>query len=186
MLKKLFLVNARRWIKQNKIIDIVLFGSSARGKTQPQDIDFCIIIKDDDEKKSMDLTAPLNQLSKGLGLKIHTTILTAGAFISGNTLAKTLLNEGFSIKHGKGLAEVLGFFNKSLFVYSLKEFSSSQRVRFHYMLKGRYGLKGVLREANGQFLGTGTIIVPTKKEDILKEIFDQWKVEYTLQRILLN
>jgi len=68
----------------------------------------------------------------------------------------------------------------------LKHFSSSKRVKFHYLLKGRYGAKGVLAEAEGEFLGTGTIIIPAEKEDFLKEIFDKWDVKYKINKILLS
>ena len=54
------------------------------------------------------------------------------------------------------------------------------------MLKGRYGSKGMLKEVQGKFLGTGSILVPTEKEDLLKEIFDKWDVKYKIDRILIS
>jgi hypothetical protein len=35
-------------------------------------------------------------------------------------------------------------------------------------------------------LGTGTILVPTEKEDLLKEVFDRWGVKYEIKRALLG
>lgn len=40
------------------------------------------------------------------------------------------------------------------------------------------------QEVSGRFLGTGSILVPTAKEDILREVFDQWDVKYKVSRIL--
>ena len=174
------------WIKKNNVIDVVLFGSSVRGNLNPKDVDICIIIKDNDEKKSIELVDSLGKLTDNFKLKFHINILVASSLISGNTLAKTLLNEGYSIRHNKNFSSVIGYGNKSLFVYTLKNFSPSKRVRFHYLLKGRYGSKGMLKETQGKFLGAGSILVPTEKEDLLKEIFDKWDVKYRIDRILVS
>ncbi len=174
------------WIKKNKVIDVILFGSYVRSKSKPRDIDLCIIIKDEDEKKTLDLVDSLAQITKNPLIKFQINILSSSAFIKGDTLAKTLINEGQSISKKIKLSEILGFKANSLFVYTLKHFSSSKRVKFHYLLKGRYGAKGILKEVSGNFLGTGSIIIPIEKEDLLKEIFDKWDVEYKVQRMLLS
>ena len=174
------------WIKKNNAVDVISFGSSIRGSSTPRDIDLRNKIKDIDENKSIDLVDSLDKSTDNLKLKFHINILTLSSFISGNTLAKTLLHEGYSIKQNKNLSSILGFENKSLFSYTLKHFSPSKRVRFHYLLKGRYGSKGMLKEVQGKFLGAGSILVPTEKEDLLKEIFDKWDVRYTIKRILVS
>ena len=176
----------KQWIIKNNVVDTVLFGSSIRENLNPKDVDICIIIKDIDEKKSLDLVDSLGKLTDNFKLKFHINLLVSSSFISGNTLTKTLLNEGYSIRHNKSFPLVFGFENKSLFVYTLKHFSPSKRVRFHYLLKGRYGSKGILKETQGKFLGAGSILVPTKKEDLLKEIFDKWDVKYSIIRILVS
>lgn len=181
----------RQWISKEKVIDVILFGSFMRGKFKPNDADLCIIIKDEDEKRSIELVDSLGRLTdklvdNNLKIKFQINILTSNSFLSGNTLAKTLLNEGYSIKKNKKFSFVLGFENKSLFVYTLKHFSPSKRVQFHYLLKGRYGSEGVLKEAEGQFLGAGSISVPAEKEDLLKEVFDNWGVEYRIERLLAS
>ena len=53
-------------------------------------------------------------------------------------------------------------------------------------MKGRYGSKGMLNEAQGRFLGAGSIIVPTEKEDLLKAVFDKWDVKYKINRVLIS
>ncbi|MCK4521548.1 MAG: nucleotidyltransferase domain-containing protein [Nanoarchaeota archaeon] len=188
MQKELSLVakKIKVWIKENKVLDVILFGSSAREKFNPNDIDLCILVKDDHEAKSLDLVDSLGKLTDRLKLESHINILTSGSFIKGNTLAKTLLNEGYSIKNNKPFSSIMGFENKSLFIYTLKHFSPSKRVKFHYLLKGRYGQKGVLKEVQGMFLGTGSIIIPTEKENLLKEIFEKWDVRYEIKRVLMS
>ncbi|MEA2038031.1 MAG: nucleotidyltransferase domain-containing protein [Nanoarchaeota archaeon] len=179
MQKELSLI--KKWMKKNNVPDVVLFGSSLRGKFKPRDIDLGVLIKDEDEKKSIDLVDSLSKLIPDS----HINILTLSSFIGGNSISKTLMQEGYSIKRNNDFSLLLGFSHKSMFVYSLRSFSPSKRVRFHYMLKGRKS-KGVLKEVEGKFIGTGSIIVPTSKEDILKEVFDYWNVDYKILRVLLS
>lgn len=188
MQKELSLITKKinKWIKQKKIVDIILFGSFMRGKLKPNDIDLCILIKDSDENKSLDLIDSLGKLMEQFPYKSQINILTLGSFVSGNTLAKTLLNEGYSIKKKQKFSAVFGFQSKSLFVYTLKHFTPSKRVQFHYLLKGRYGSKGILKEVNGKFLGAGAIMIPSGQEDTLKEIFEGWDIKYNIERLLLG
>ena len=174
----------RGWIKKNKVSDVIIFGSFVRGKNRPNDVDLCILIKDSDEKKSLDLVDSLAQILKESKFKFQINILTSSDFSGGNSLAKTLLNEGFSIEGGKKFAETFGFKNQSLFIYSLKNFNASERVKLHYLLNGRSGNKGILKEIKGSLVGKGVINVPTENEDFLKEIFDKWKVSHKIERAL--
>lgn len=182
----LILKKSKIWIKKNNALDIILFGSLVRGKIKPNDIDLCIIIHDKDEDKSIDLVESLHDELKNIKAKIQINIITENSFLSGNTLTKTLLIEGYSIKKEKSFSSNFGFESKSLFVYSLADFTPSKRVRFHYLLKGRYGLKGILNETEGEFLGQGVINIPSTKEDILKEVFDTWKIKYKIMRTLIG
>ena len=188
MQKELSLVtkNIKPWIKKTKVIDVVLFGSSMRSKIRSRDVDLCILLKEEDEPKTLDLIASLGKIGDKLNIPFHITSLTETHFVKGSTLSKTLLTEGHSIIKNKSFAEVFGFTNNSLFVYSLKRFTPSRRVQFHYMLRGRYGSAGVLREAQGKFIGTGSIIVPTEKEDLFKDVLDSWGIKYTLHRLLFS
>ncbi|MBD3249798.1 hypothetical protein GF336_07160 [Candidatus Woesearchaeota archaeon] len=188
MQKELYSVKKKikPWIKNKGVVDVLIFGSSQRGKYKPNDIDLCILVKEKDEKRSLNLVDSLGKQTDSFKIKSQINILTLSEFIEGNSLAKTLMLEGLSIKNNKPLHKIMGFDSRSLFEYSLKKFSSSKRVKFHYLLKGRYNSKGILQEAGGKILGTGTIMVPTAKEDLLKEIFDQWQVDYNINRILLS
>jgi predicted nucleotidyltransferase len=174
----------KSWILRNKVEDVIIFGSYMRGKINPNDIDLCILIKEKYETKSLDLIDSLGKLTDEFKSKFHISILTLSSFVNGDTLTKTLLNEGFSIKKNKKLSHIFGYYNKSLFIYSLNNFSSTKRVKFHYLLKGRYESKGILNELKGKFLGTGTIIIESEYEDRLKEIFDKWDVKYKIKRVL--
>jgi len=58
--------------------------------------------------------------------------------------------------------------------------------QFHYLLQGRNTLKGLLKEYEGEFIGTGSILLPFEKEDAMKEVFDMWKVNYKIKKILIS
>ena len=114
----------KKWIKKNRVVDVILFGSSVRGKTKARDIDLGILIKDEDEKRSIDLVDSLSKLTPNS----HVNVLTLSNLIEGNILVKTLMQEGYSIKNRKNFSHLFGFSNKSLFIYSLKNFSPSKRA----------------------------------------------------------
>lgn len=176
----------KSWVKKNNVFDVIVFGSVAKGKENPRDIDLCILIKDEDEKKGLDLVDSIGKVTDSFKGKYHINILSIDEFLSGNMLGKTLLSEGFSIKNNKMFSSVLNFESKVIFIYSLKSFSSSKRVQFHYLLRGRYGSKGILKEVEGKLLSPGIILVGADKEDMLREIFDRWNINYKIERILFG
>lgn len=181
---KMNILEIKTWMKKNNVADVILFGSSVRSNIEPRDIDLCILIQDSEEKNSLELIESLNQLLKDSLKKYHLTILKISSFLSGNTLAKTLFTEGYSVKYNIQFSEVFGFESKSMFHYNLKHYTSSKRVQFHYLLRGRYGNIGILKETHGQLISNQIIIIPTNKEDLLKRILDQWRVKYKITRIL--
>lgn len=171
------------WMKQNGINDVILFGSLVRGNLHPSDLDLCMMLEEDQERRVLDL---VHSLAKGLsGFKVQVNHLTASVFLDGkNTLVKTLIMEGISIKTGKAIAQRYGFEAKTLFFYTFKNPTPSEKVRFHYLLQGRYGREGLLFRLGGTLLSERVIEVPLYNEEPLKEALRQWPVEVTLRRIL--
>ena len=84
------------------------------------------------------------------------------------------------------IKELKDYKRKTLFYYSLKNFTPSKRVRFHYLLKGRGDEEGILKEIKAEQLGKAVILIPTEKEDTLKEIFQLWKIRYKKKRGLFE
>ncbi len=174
------------WLKSEQVVDVIIFGSSVRGKSTPRDIDLCIILHDHQEKKALDLIHSLSQKIDKKGVKFQINILTEKTFFSGeNSLVKTLFQEGFSVIKNKPFATLYGLSSQSLLVYSLVGFSGSQRVRFHYLLRGRSGQPGILSKLHSELVNDGVISVPTEYEDEWREIFQQWGVQYQVRRMLL-
>ena len=175
----------QKWIKENKIKDVVLFGSLVRGKNKPNDLDLCIIIKKEQEEKTMDL---IDSLSKACNkeIKIQINVLTENDLVKGNSLFKTILIEGFSIKQNKSFADNYGWVPKALFFYDIKKSKASDKVRFHYLLRGRYGQPGLLANNKAELIKDGLIEVPIDSEDLFREVLDSWKINYEVKRVLFS
>ena len=93
-------------MKKNRVADVIVFGSFVRGKLEPGDIDLCVIIRDAMDAVGLELVDSLKQELKDSGLKFQVNILAEGELLfSGNTLARTLLEEGVSIWQGKALQQ---------------------------------------------------------------------------------
>jgi len=175
----------RAWIQKTSVRDVIIFGSLMRGKGKPGDIDLCILIEGGDEKKSLDLVHSLAAITDRYTKFIfQINIITEKQLIEGNTLTRAIVTEGFSIKKSLKIAEIWGFQSKSLFIYTLKGFSPSDRVKFHFVLRGRYGNAGVLEEVKGKLLSPGAIMVPAEYEDKMKEVFNAWKIPHRITNML--
>jgi hypothetical protein len=164
-------------------LDVVLFGSAAREKTRPSDIDICLVVSD---------AAPPAEkfgqaVQKRTGLPSHVSVLRLKDFLSPRqTLWKTVFHEGISLLRGKSLARLVGFEPSVLFWYDLGKLKASEKVRFSYALYGRLGMPGLLKKAKGEVLGKGAILVPVSKEDVIRELFETWQIAYSRRRILLE
>ena len=132
-------------IKDNKeeILDIVLFGSSVKGKENPKDIDLLIIYK-------TKINSELNyKIKKEFEILDFETDLVAknysGLFESSFTARESYLSEGYSLLNKKFIAGGFGFKPMVLFRYDIKNFNKSQRMRFYYSLYGRNS-KGIIEK----------------------------------------
>jgi len=169
----------KKFLKQNtELLDIVIFGSVARKKTKPNDIDIALIFK--------------NKLDKNLKQKLSKKIQKSHIIeiilknIPKQSLWKTLLHEGISIKYNRKISNILGFNTKILLWYSLERLNKSQKVQFSYALKGRDGKSGLLKKYNGNYLGKGSIMIPVEADDEFREFFINWKTPFNRRRILIE
>lgn len=174
---------SKRFYNKNrgKVVDIVLFGSLARKKKFPSDIDICLILK----KRNQGLSDKFKKLLKSEFEEIHFSCLSLKNF-PGRTLWQTLLHEGYSLTKEEKWAELLGYETKVLYWYRLKDLKQSDKVRFYYALKGRKGEKGILQRLNGKHLGKGVIMLPLKGDDEMKEFFLDWGVPFHRREILVG
>lgn len=72
-----------------------------------------------------------------------------------------------------------------LFSYNLTDMPSSKKVRFVYLMKGRNKEKGIVESFDGEYISSSSFIIPSVKDEEIREIFALWGVQYTRKRLLL-
>lgn len=183
MLKKLlkntkFRYEVREFFKENKnkVLDVILFGSSVRGKEKPKDIDILVLYKD---KKDIDLSYELKKKVGKKGFEVDIINKTYKELFEESFKAReAVLSEGYSLVYGKFLSEGLGYMNLVLFKYELKGFSKSDRMRFYYSLYGRNGAKGILKELNSKKFSETVLFCPVGNAERMKEYLGNWKIKF--------
>jgi predicted nucleotidyltransferase len=167
---------------KNWIVDIVLFGSIVRGKREPEDLDLLIIFK---EKENIDLSYELRKKLEKIGFKPEITMRTLKNVFAPTFLPReSILAEGYSFALNRKISEAFGFKSFTLFTYSLKGFSPSKRMLFHYALNGRNDKKGVLEELKGVKLANTAILVSSDKSEEFEDFLNYWNVKHKRVQIL--
>lgn len=168
----------KNWKKE--IADIFLFGSTARGKISPEDMDICLIFRN-----APDL-AIVKETEKILGEKTHVSSLTVDNFFTNpHSLSKTMLLEGISIISNKTFAEVFSLTAKILYSYDISKAEPSTKVKFVYLLRGRSQTKGLVTEWGGEFVSNNTFILPIDKDSEIQQVFDKWKIKYKRTKLMI-
>jgi|SRR3989344_6240317 len=191
MLKELlkntkFRSEIRFFFKKNedKVVDIILFGSVTKGKEKPQDIDILVIYK-----KNIDLTFSHNLaklLEKILGIPVSISSKTYKDLFNPSFIVReAVLSEGYSLVNNVFISEGLGYFNMALFRYSLKGRSKSERMRFYYSLYGRGGEKGILHKLNAYKFSNEVIISPVGSVEEMRIYLKRWSISYLETPLLI-
>lgn len=168
---------------KNKIIDIILFGSSVKGKEKPRDIDVLVLFKD---KKDLDLSYKLRKDLEKKNFKIEITSKTYKELFNPAFKAReSILSEGFSLIQRKFLSEGCGYMNFILFKYELKNLNKSNRMRFYYSLYGRGKEKGMLKELNLTKFSETILLCPVQSENEIKDYLEKWDIKYIEFPILI-
>lgn len=188
MLKKLlentkYLNEIKKFYAKNKgeIDDIVLFGSSVKGKSKPGDLDIILVFKN---KENIDLEYQFRKIIKDLNPEVISK--TKDSVFSSNFKAReSYFLEGYSLISNENISEKHGFFSSILFRYSLKNKSKSQRMLFYYVLYGRGSQKGVIKEYGLVKFSESTLLCPVGNSENVKDFFMHWKIEYAEFPVLM-
>jgi predicted nucleotidyltransferase len=172
--------------KNKNIFDIVVYGSSVKGKNKPRDIDLAVIFR------TGQLEERLNQVQK-IKRKINDeknidikAILLEDLFKQEFFARAGIFLEGISLFDGKKFANKIDFNSSVLFVYALKDKTHTEKVKFNYLLKGR-NAKGILEFMQGKHISPGVAEIPYEQslefEDILKRQGIKYKKTEILKKI---
>ncbi len=167
----------KKFYKENKeIVDIVLFGSTVRGKESPRDIDLMVIFN---KKIDDSLVEKLNKELINVMPKIEITSVTYRELFSPKFLAReAYLTEGYSLINKKYIFSGLGFETYEIFKYNVKNLSKSRLMSFYYALYGRNNNKGMLEKLNGIKFSNEVILSPIENSEEFKEFLDSWNIKY--------
>jgi len=164
----------------NDLVDAILFGSSAKGKSKPGDIDLCVILRNPRS------THDIAQASDVLGNKIHLSALTVENFFTKfHSLSKSLLFEGISILDKRSLVDRFGLKSMVLYSYELKKLEASNKVRFVNLVRGKPGETGLIRQLEGEFVSQSTFLIPASVDEEMLEVLKQWGVSFTRRKLVL-
>ena len=160
MLKNLKIYSKLKKIAEgysSSIVDIILFGSVVKSKTEPKDIDICLIFRDD---VSLDI---VKDIGSKLGEKVHVSSLSINNFLNKkHSLVQTLLFEGISVKSGNRISENYSLDSHALYYYDISDMKKSDKV-----------------------LVPGCFIVPVEKDNEVLEIFNKWKIKFKRKKLML-
>ncbi len=175
--------------KNNKaIFDIVLFGSTAKGKQKPGDIDLAVIFNYGPFAERLDYVQEIkNNIRKKCGDDINLDIkpyLLKDLFDYSFFGRVGLFLEGISLLEEKPFSRKIGFKAYSLFTYTLTEKKQREKVKFTHLLSGRKGMKGILKDLNGERLASGAVKIPIEKSIEFEDILKMHKINYKKKNVL--
>ena len=184
MLKEL-----KKWLNKEKndetIFDIVLYGSSVKGKTKPNDLDILIIFK---EGKLKDRLEKSQQIKKKITFdgKIDIKNILWEELFKEELFARSgIFLEGISIFDNKPLAKKIGFESYSLFIYNLKDKNHNEKVKFNYILSGRNS-EGIIKKLSGKHLAPGVVQIPINNSLEFEEVLKKSNINYSKNNILVE
>ncbi len=158
-----------------KVIDVLVFGSTVRGKSHPSDIDILLLFKEKVDKNIEYLVRNiLQKYAKNLSLisKTEKTVVDA-AFDA----RESMLFEAKSLLTGKNLAQQYGFSSFGMFKYHFSHWSKLQKTKFYYALNGR-GKKGIAESFGCIKLSDSVMLVPLEHIEEFRSFLESWKIEY--------
>ena len=165
---------------KNKIIDMLLFGSFAKGKFDPSDIDVAVLLKNTRETEILKLG---DEFKKFFSEKIHLNLVLIETLLY-NPLFKTLIHEGISLLDNKQLIQRIGYESGAIFSLNLTRLNKSKKVLFSYALHGHKNNKGELARVKGKNIGKAVVFVSSKFKDEFKEFLELWNTDFYIMEVL--
>jgi hypothetical protein len=154
--------------------------------SKPNDIDVAVIFQKIPIKEQLNRAQEIKkQLQKLSELPIHVKPFDLYSFFDESNFAKeNILFYGRSLISGAYFSEKLGLNPKIQILYSLIKLKKKEKIRFHYMLKGKKGEYGLLRKYGGNLLKPGLIEIFPEYEKIFINSIKKLTTEFQVRKIL--
>lgn len=162
----------KEFLKDKKIIDIILFGSLNKGKTLPGDIDVAFIT---------------NKEIKPEIKSFHISLIKPEEFFFDQpSITHTILREGFSLRKNAFFSEGLRFNNEVLFTYNLNDKKPSEKVKIVNILHGKNKERGVVEDYKGKWLANQVFITPITSEHVIESLLMNLNIKFSKSYILMH
>ncbi|MEK6855746.1 MAG: nucleotidyltransferase domain-containing protein [Nanoarchaeota archaeon] len=178
---------SKNFVKQEKVEDVVIYGSAVKGKENPNDVDVVLIFEGIELKERLRIAQKFKEAVKGIIKNVHVETANLKDLFDKSYFARQgIINEGISLIRGESLAKRLGFIGYSLFAYHLKNLDHNQKTRFIYALTGRGNNKGIIDVTKAQHIGKGALLVPIENSIIFEDFLKAWKINYNKKQALIS
>ena len=167
------------------IFDIVLYGSVAKGRTYPADIDIIVIFRKGTLKERLQKIQSIKQkirVEKKVDIK---GILWEELFQEQFFARSGIILEGISLFDGKPFSHKIDFKGFVLFVYDLRDKSHTEKVKFNYVLSGRKDI-GMVKRLEGKHIAPSVIQIPVKNSLEFEEVLKRHNINYSKQNYLIQ
>lgn len=178
--------------KIDDILGIILYGSLARGEaTSRSDIDLLVLITE--KKVTIKVEEEVIRLEKEIGRTIQPTIRVLKQLEKTDSgLIQNIFQEGkiLYLREPVGISSSLLLEKKPYSIYTFKigNLSQNKKAKFNNDLyrrtKGKYNYEGLLKQAGGEKLSSGCILVPYAKTQRIEKFFRKFKIKFTSFKIL--
>ncbi len=148
-------------LKNKEVIDLIIFGSTAKGKTRPGDLDLAIVAAPD-----IDKLAFRAKVAARFSTSVHVQFMSLNDYDS--FFLVTLIREGYSVKHDSYLSDLYKLKPMVLFKYDLRRLTASHKVLFS---RGLSKFKGIEKIANR------VVLVPTSMSGEFESFLRHWKID---------
>ncbi|MBT4376126.1 nucleotidyltransferase domain-containing protein [archaeon] len=178
------LTSESKKLKNKEIFDIVIYGSSVKGKRKINDIDIIFIFNNFPLEKRLEITQKFKSKInlKNLDIKsINLKELFDKTFLA----RQGIILEGISLLDGKPFSKKLGFEGFTLFTYNTSKLSNTEKVKLTFALNGRREEKGLITKLDSKKLGNGKILVPIRNSNLFLEFLETRNIEFKLEQLLI-
>jgi len=180
------------WLKKLKlsyskeVIDIVQFGSSVFLDSNPRDVDVAIIFNKIPVKEQLIEAQKIKkQLEEFTEFSIHVSAFDFYSLFDKNNFAREgILIYGRSLINDRYFSEQFGLKPRIQISYSLKKLKKKDKVRMNYLLSGKGGDYGLLRNHGGKLINPGLIEIFPEFENIFVERIKNITSEFKIKKIL--